>query len=106
MWGRITVEANPMTTITIPPEIEAPLTEAAKRQGTTPELLAVDCLRQQFVKPVPPPADGAKNLAEYLKDFIGCIDSSEKVPGGARMSENTGQKFTKLLVEQRNRERQ
>jgi hypothetical protein len=97
-----------MTTITIPPEIETPLVEAAKRQGTTPELLAVDYLRQRFAAEFPAgaPANGAKNLAEYLEGYIGVIHSSENVPGGARMSENTGKQFTDLLLEERRRKGQ
>jgi hypothetical protein len=37
-----------MITITLPPEVEAPLEEEAREKGTTPELLAVDCLRGRF----------------------------------------------------------
>jgi len=37
-----------MTTITLPPEIEKLLIEEAQTQGTTPELLALDYLRQLF----------------------------------------------------------
>jgi hypothetical protein len=90
-----------MTIITIPLEIETPLMEAARRQGTTPELLAVDYLRQRFAAEIQraAPANGAKNLAEYLGDFIGCIDSGENVPGGARMSENIDEKLTAILLE-------
>ena len=34
-----------VTTIILPPEIEKTLVEEAEKRGTTPELLAVDCLR-------------------------------------------------------------
>jgi len=37
-----------MTTITLPVEIEKPLAEAARKQGITPERLAVDSLRNLF----------------------------------------------------------
>ncbi len=38
-----------MITISLPPDIEGPLTEEAQRRGTTPELLVLDSLRTLFV---------------------------------------------------------
>ena len=46
-----------MTTITLPPDLEGRLADDARRRGTTPELLALDGLRQLFA---PPPADNGK----------------------------------------------
>ncbi|MEX2169604.1 MAG: hypothetical protein WD851_09850 [Pirellulales bacterium] len=90
-----------MAPITIPPEIEIPLADEARLRGTTPELLAIDCLRRQFVAPK---ANGTKNdssnLAEHLRDFVGVIQSGDRIPGGAQMSKNPGAKFTELLYEQ------
>jgi hypothetical protein len=37
-----------MTTITLPPEIEGPLAEAARKRGTTPERLALESLQKLF----------------------------------------------------------
>lgn len=51
-------------TITLPPEIEGPLAEEARRQGTTAESLAVEALRKAFVI-AEPPAE-AQSLYEYL----------------------------------------
>jgi hypothetical protein len=56
-----------MTIITLPPEIEGPLTEEARKKGTTPELLAVDCLRKLFT---PPPEGGKSVEGESLFDFL------------------------------------
>ena len=39
---------KPMTTITLPVEIEKSLAEAARKQGVTPERLAVESLRNLF----------------------------------------------------------
>jgi hypothetical protein len=98
-----------MTIITLPPELEAPLAEAARRQGTSPELLAIESLRKQFA-PTPQPngvetAAEGKTLYDVLKDYIGAIDSSEIVPGGANLSEDSGKKFTQLLLEKQRRKR-
>ena len=91
-----------MAPLTIPPDIEAPLLDAARDLGTTPEILAIDCLRQQFVSQEESPApEDAANLAEYLQGFIGVIQSSERTPGGAQMSQQTGKRFTELLLKQR-----
>lgn len=87
-----------MATITLPPELERAMSEQAERQGTTLELLALDKLNALFL-PSPPVADTieGETMADFLKDFIGCIDSREIVPGGANMSEYTGRKFGEIL---------
>jgi len=43
--------------ITLPPDIEQVLVEYARKQGTTPELLALDSLRERFM-PSPLPKGG------------------------------------------------
>jgi len=91
-----------MITITLPPELEQAVTERAQNQGTTPELLVLDRLREQFLPALPPEElpEGA-TMADFLADFIGCIDSGEIVPGGAQMSKDIGKKFTQDMVEKR-----
>ena len=42
-------------------------------------------------------------LAEFLRDHVGVLNSSEHVPGGARMSEDTGRKFTEILIKKHRR---
>jgi hypothetical protein len=77
--------------ISVTSEIEAALAEQARRQGTTPELLALDCLRQHFLSPTATEGTGQKTetLADFLAGHIGVLSSSEHVPGGARMSERS-----------------
>jgi len=90
-------------TIQLSPDLEQVLSEEARRRGTTPELLANECLRERFVHPSNPASagNGTKNLAEYLAGHIGVLHSSEHVPGGARMSEDTGKRFTEILADKR-----
>ena len=87
-----------MTTITLTPDLEEALSEEAQRQGTSPETLALDGLRRLYL-PIPP-AEG-ETAGEFLKDFIGVLHSSEYVPGGAGLSERTGEAFTNLLLQKR-----
>jgi hypothetical protein len=84
-----------MTTITLPPEIEATLADAARKKGTTPELLAVETLRQHF-PPIPAEAEAgeAESLLEYLAPYIGKFDGT-----GEAFSENCGERFADYLVE-------
>ncbi len=91
--------------ITLTPDIEQALREQAERRGTTPEQLAIESLRQQFVHPTQSerPAEGQRTLADFLGDSIGVLHSHEHVPGGARMSEVTSETFTKGLIEKRAR---
>jgi hypothetical protein len=88
-----------MTTITLPPEVEELLTEAARKQGTTPELLAVDCLRKLFT-PSPTtgtPAEG-DTLFDFLAGYAGTVSGTTEP-----LSENCGQRFAQGLVEKQQR---
>jgi len=91
--------------ITLTPDIEFALTKHAHRKGTTPEMLALDILREQFVSSPESktPVEDQGTLADYLVDHIGILSSSEYVSGGARMSENCGKKFATGLVKKRQR---
>ena len=84
-------------------DIEQALAEAARNLGTTPEQLALDSLRERFIgREVPPsPAKEPETLADFLRGHLGVLHSSEHVPGGARMSEASGKKFTAGLLAQR-----
>ena len=86
-----------MTTITLPPEIEMPLSEAARKQGTTTEQLALETLRKSFV----PQRNGVpyqpgETLYDSLKEYIGAVAGS-----GEAFSENCGERFTDGLVEKK-----
>ncbi len=91
-----------MLSITLPPELEHALSEQARAQGTTPELLALDSLRERFTNTaVSEPAQTNQTMAEYWADFIGCLHSSDFVPGGAQMSTDSGRKFAQGMVSKR-----
>lgn len=93
--------------ITLTPDIERALREEADRLGATPESLALDSLRDRFL--IPHPAEPAEtvgeSLADRLGDLIGILNSSEFIPGGARLSENTGEKFADELLKHHRRGR-
>ncbi len=88
-----------MVTITLPPELERIVTEQARQQGTTPELLTLDKLHGIF-QPIPalPSSERAGTMADFFADFIGSIHSGDIVPGGANLSEDTGRKFKELML--------
>ena len=90
-----------MTTITLPSEVEGPLAEEARKQGTTPELLAVDCLRKLFVPPLAgqKPAEG-ETLFGFLAGYVGTVSGTAEA-----LSENCGQRFAQGLVEKQRRGR-
>ena len=83
--------------ITLTPDLEKALAERARKLGTTPETLALNSLRERFAPAPPQKLQGT--MADYLKDFIGVLHSSEFVKGGAQMSVDTGKKFTAILLE-------
>ena len=82
--------------IALTPDIERALTEAASKRWTTPELLALEVLRERFV---PRPAQEREaahgaTLADFLRGSIGVLHSGEHIPGGARMSEDSHRKHS------------
>ncbi len=78
-----------MTTITLPPDLENRLAEEAARRGTTPELLALDGLRQLFT-PTPAPAG---TLYDFLAGYLGTVAGTAE-----RLSEDCGRRFSEGLA--------
>ena len=89
--------------ITLPEDIGQVLIEQARRQGTTPELLVLDSLRERFLPSALPSGATAEagTLADFLGSHIGVLPSREHVPSGARMSEDTGKKFAAGMAKKR-----
>ena len=83
-------------TINLTPDLERALAEAARRQGTTPERLAVEYLRERFLETDTSDSADAETftLADFLAGHIGVLGSGEHVPGGAGLSEDSGSRFT------------
>jgi hypothetical protein len=81
-----------MTTITLPSDVDLPLTEAAHRLGTSPELLAIDSLRRLFAPAAPSDASNGGTLADYLARYVGTVEGTTEA-----LSENCGQRFTSSL---------
>jgi hypothetical protein len=91
-----------MITISLPSDIEGPLTAEAQRRGTTPELLALDSLRKLFPSLAvsgEPPGD-ATNLFDFLDGYIGTVEGSTEA-----FSENCGQRFAEGMAEKQQRGR-
>jgi hypothetical protein len=88
-----------MSTITIPPELEAPLAEEARRQGTSLELLAVESLRRMYGPKSSSkcsdmaPTDGG-TLADFLQGYIGTAQGTSEP-----LSEDTGRRYREMLHE-------
>lgn len=79
-----------MTMITLPPDVEKALAEAARRQGKTAEELAVESLRKLFV--LGPPLPPGESLYDFLAGHIGVVSGS---PGA--WSEKGGERFAEGL---------
>lgn len=100
--------------IHLPPDLEAELQEEARLSGSSVEKLITICVAEHFAKvrrvsapQLPPPRHKPEDfppgsLAESLADFIGVFDSRELGPEAQKwlpLSENTGEKFAKMLLE-------
>ena len=80
-----------MTTIILPPDLEALLSAKAVREGKSVESLAIDGLREFIAAPIKSPP---KNLREFLGDAIGRLEGT-----GESLSENCGERLTEYLVQ-------
>lgn len=80
-----------MIAIVLPSDIAASVEQAALAKGTTPELLALETLREQFLPVEPAPA---KSLYDGLADYIGSIDGPAEP-----LSTSCGERFAEYLVE-------
>jgi hypothetical protein len=91
-----------MITISLPSDIEGPLTAEAQRRGTTPELLALDSLRKLFAPPLvsDEPSVIAPTLFDFLDGYIGTVEGSTEA-----FSENCGQRFAEGIAEKQQRGR-
>jgi hypothetical protein len=81
-----------MTTITLPPDLETRLADEAARRGTTPELLALESLRQLFSSP-PDKAWAGHSLLDFIAQHVGIVNGTTEP-----LSENCGQRFADGLA--------
>ena len=85
--------------IRLTPDIETALEQQAKRQGTTPERLALDTLGSVFLQPSSPkPSAEQATLFDFLSGYIGTIEGT-----GEAISENCGCRFADGLATKRER---
>jgi hypothetical protein len=81
--------------ITLTPDIEHALVEEARQRNTTPEMLTVEYLKERLMPLMANEIEAkeGETLADFLAGYIGVLSSSERIPAGARMSEDSGKKF-------------
>jgi hypothetical protein len=78
-------------TITLTAEIEAALVEQAGKLGTSPELLAIETLRQKFAAP---PADRTRQQLENLRRLCQKLDA---LPAATLSDGLTGRDHDRIL---------
>lgn len=85
-----------MTVITLPEDIEDRIAEQARKQGTTPERLAIESLRGLFSPPVERDESHTDRttLFDLLSGYVGTISGSTEA-----WSENAGARFLAGLEE-------
>jgi hypothetical protein len=83
--------------IELAPDLESALTDAARRQGTTPDLLAEAYLRERLdVRQPESSVTEAKTLADFLAGYIGVLGNGNDTSEG-NLAEDTGRRFTESL---------
>lgn len=85
--------------IELTPDLESALTDAARRQGTTPDLLAQAYLRERLEVVAEDAPENGGILADFLKGYVGVLgdDAAEE----SNLAEDTGRRFTELLERRR-----
>ena len=68
----------------LPPQLEAAISEQARRRGVAPEALALDALRERFL-PTAPPVEPRDDWERQL--FGAAIDCGVSVPDSALSSD-------------------
>ena len=85
--------------IDLPPELESALVTAARRQGTTPDLLAEAYLRERLhVAHVADSGPEPKTLADFLADYVGVLGGDEAAGTANNFAEDTGRRFAEGLA--------
>ena len=86
--------------IELTPDLESALAEAARRQGTTPDLLAEAYLRERL-DPRRHESSGTepKTLAEFLDGYVGILGREDDA--GNNLAEDTGRRFAEALSRSR-----
>lgn len=84
--------------IVVSPRVQHALVEAARREGTTPDLLADSYLSERLFRGEPEAPAQPRNLAEYLADHIGVLSSVKDGVSEGDMSERTGEEYTRILL--------
>ena len=95
-----------MVTITLPPELEKNITERANRQGTTPELWSLKTLYQSVQSDLSTQSESesipeGETMLDFFAGYVGVLNSSEFIPGGAQMSKDIGRKFAEGMLHKR-----
>lgn len=88
-----------MITITIPPDLEGLLVEKARRQGTTPETVAIADLRKLLIEGDETGARDAsavegRTLYDLLADYIGTVEGTSEA-----VAENAETLFLDALLQ-------
>lgn len=90
-------------TIEFPRDLQDRLDKAAREKGMTPESLVLTCVREQLSAEQEAAGEPVESMAEFLEGYVGVFDSRDFVPGGARLSERTSERFAEILEEKRRR---
>ena len=90
-----------MTIITLPPDLEQSLVVEADKRGTTPELLALDSLRQLFVfAQKRGREEKSETLFDFLSGYIGTVNGTTEA-----LSKDCGTHFAEGMAEKKRRGR-
>lgn len=93
--------------IELSPEVAAALAKEAERQRRAPDDVGDEIIRQALsdaaeIKELGESREDG-SLFHFLGDFIGYLNSGSDDPESVRLSEDTGEKFTALLLKDQRR---
>lgn len=83
-----------MLTITLPGDIADLFIKQAQKQGTTPELLALEALRTAFTPDSSSPDENTGSLYDFLAEVLEPVDGS-----GEPLAEQSEHYFAEIMTE-------
>ncbi len=88
--------------IDLTPDLESALADAARRQGTTSDLLAEAYLRERLdVRRHEGSRPESKSLADFLAGYVGVIGDAAGAGEENNRAEDTGRRFAEALSRSR-----
>lgn len=85
--------------IILTPELETEIKKRANERGVSPQELLLSEIHKLFAPPETQAEKPAETLYDFLQEFVGVNKNDNPTDDELNLSQNTGEKFTDLLMQ-------